>query len=831
MNRFHKVTPETTNYIKSACNAVKASLYRRLCIKYRIAALNIYFNSQCIAQNIIPKYINLQFKKTQSSAAAFAVGIAKKAWLKRERHEWYVKRDAISHYLLLLYTELTRELHWIEWIIFDDIVRQKSSEIAFEKRATIERKLKSLLENNKKSVSKEKSSESPVGSDNHFGQKIINLSEHTFEANEISLLEKGLKYVPKIPVSIKDIKNFAVDCEIALRKENAGMKHIVAQEMRSQLRDVFKTTRKFPEFDAVNSIKSTLKSENLIIQKADKGNAVVIMKKCDYIEKCNTFIEEHRIEELQSNPTAKFQQECKNSLKSCTILFKWHDVEKLTQMNPSPPRFFGLPKIHKPGVPIRPVISNVTAPNHLLARRVNDIFREQSKFAAKYSVQNSFDFINRVSKVHIPSKCILVSFDVSNLFTSVPPKEAIDIAETILVQKSVPYPVICELVQLLQTCAFQNYFKFNGKYFKQPNGLAMGSPLSPILADIYMDHFEKNLFSSSSELTKNVLCWYRYVDDVFCVWGGSKRQLQLFLTRLNSLNKNLKFTIEVEENNSLPFLDLKISKLNNKLDFSIFRKDSYTDQVIHFKSRHCFSQKLSAFHAMIHRLVNVPMSPENTKKELSIIKLIAINNGYNEELVEKLYRKKLNKIALKDIYSTQPPQDSAAKWHRILYLDDFSQKVCKKLPKDRIKIANYNKSSLRSLLSHTKDRIPCEEKSGVYKLKCECGAIYIGQTGRKFQERVKEHQACVRNQKMNSQFAKHLIENNHRSDFNFEILHVESKGYRLDALEQLEIFNSASLNGNIVNEFLYASHSPLLKVPTLTVADDACPPFRSSNLP
>jgi hypothetical protein len=66
--------------------AVKASLYRRLSIKYRIAALNIYFNSQCISQNIIPKYINLQFKENQSSAGAFAVNVAKKSWLQRELH-------------------------------------------------------------------------------------------------------------------------------------------------------------------------------------------------------------------------------------------------------------------------------------------------------------------------------------------------------------------------------------------------------------------------------------------------------------------------------------------------------------------------------------------------------------------------------------------------------------------------------------------------------------------------------------------------------------------------------------------------------------------------
>jgi hypothetical protein len=112
-----------------------------------------------------------------------------------------------------------------------------------------------------------------------------------------------------------------------------------------------------------------------------------------------------------------------------------------------------------------------------------------------------------------------------------------------------------------------------------------------------MDHFERELFSSNNGLNKNVLYWFRYVD-VFCVRTGSDRQLKLFLSQLNSLNGSLNFTYETENNNALNFLDVNICKIDNHLEFSIFRKKSYTDQVIHFSSRHCLSQKLSAFHSM-----------------------------------------------------------------------------------------------------------------------------------------------------------------------------------------------------------------------------------------
>jgi predicted GIY-YIG superfamily endonuclease len=646
-----------------------------------------------------------------------------------------------------------------------------------------------------------------------FGPRIVNLSDHLFKPDEITLLEKGLKYIPKIPVSVNDIKNLAVDYEVALQKENTNVKYVIAQDLKSFLQKDFKTKKYCPELNTLNSIKLTLKSENLIIQKADKGNAVVILNKCDYVEKCEKFFEENEIMERKSDPTAKFQLECKVTVRACVALFKWHEMNKIIQMNPSAPRFFGLPKIHKSGFPIRPVVSNVAAPNHLIARKVNSVFREQTKFTPKYGVRNTVDFIKQLSKVKIPNKCTLVSFDVCNLFTSVPPKEALEIAETILLQKSVPAPIISELCELIKMCTSQNYFLYNGKFFEQPKGLAMGSPLSPLLADIYMDHFEKDLFSSKCGLNKNILCWFRYVDDVFCAWTGSDRQLNLFLSHLNSINQNLKFTCEVEDNSAINFLDVNIRKIDDHLEFSIFRKNSFTDQIIHSNSRHCLSQKLSAFHSMLHRLMNIPMSRTNFNKELTTIKLIAKNNGYSDRLIDKLYRNKIKKIAMKDIYSSQIPEKSTAKWHRIIYLDHFSNKLNKKLPREKIKVAYYNKRNLRNLLSNVKDPIPNKDKSGVYKLRCECNAVYVGQTGRKFHERIKEHKACVKNKKMTSQFAKHLLEQNHKCDFKFEILHTENKGYKLDALEQLEILNCVNQKENIVNDFLYTFHSPLLNLP------------------
>ena len=76
-----------------------------------------------------------------------------------------------------------------------------------------------------------------------------------------------------------------------------------------------------------------------------------------------------------------------------------------------------------------------------------------------------------------------------------------------------------EIYSALEICIRQNYFKFNNTIYSQLNGLPMGSPLSPLLSEIFIDFLENQIFTNNP-ITKNVLHWARYVDDVFCIWAG-----------------------------------------------------------------------------------------------------------------------------------------------------------------------------------------------------------------------------------------------------------------------------------------------------------------------
>ena len=216
-------------------------------------------------------------------------------------------------------------------------------------------------------------------------------------------------------------------------------------------------------------------------------------------------------------------------------------------MNPQPPKLYFLIKLHKIDRPIRPVVSFTTAPSVKLSKKLIPIIKFHSNFQPEFSIKNSLELIDKVKDIIIPNNSFLLSFDVKNLFPSVPPNEVIQITSKLLFENKCVSIIREDILNLLQTCLEQNYFEFNGVIYKDGDSLAMGNPLSPLSAEILMDNLEKRIKVLPS--FRRFLFWYRYVDDVFACFVGTRRQLDLFYNSLNKLHSNIKFTIELESDN------------------------------------------------------------------------------------------------------------------------------------------------------------------------------------------------------------------------------------------------------------------------------------------
>ena len=107
---------------------------------------------------------------------------------------------------------------------------------------------------------------------------------------------------------------------------------------------------------------------------------------------------------------------------------------------------------------------------------------------------------------------------------------------------------------LLESATKKSHFIFDGQYYDQIDGVAMGSPLGPVLANIFMCHFEES-WLTNNQFRPSI--WFRYVDDTFCLFD-SKDTASRFLDFLNSRHPNIKFTMELEENREIPFFDVCI---------------------------------------------------------------------------------------------------------------------------------------------------------------------------------------------------------------------------------------------------------------------------------
>ena len=121
---------------------------------------------------------------------------------------------------------------------------------------------------------------------------------------------------------------------------------------------------------------------------------------------------------------------------------------------------------------------------------------------------------------------------------------------------------------------FESFFIFDGRFYEQCDGVAMGSPLGPTLANVFMCHFE-NIWLENCPSHFKPIAYRRFVGDTFLLFR-SKDHVEKFRNYLNKQHKNIKFTSEIEENGSLSFLNIKISRENNKFVTSVHRKPTFT---------------------------------------------------------------------------------------------------------------------------------------------------------------------------------------------------------------------------------------------------------------
>ena len=709
-------------------------------VRGRVRALtsSTAFLKACISQRTLPKFIQFRIEKSHAKHSP----TIERAFMK----------DNIEKNRSLVVT-LRKECHmlWQEvrsFLSFFDLFR-------FCRYVAIidDRKERSNRQKNERNLS--------LLSKHRFGnnasvntKNIVNLSDYKLSSTEEFVLSHGLNFCLP-PTTVKREEVFS-EFEVLI----AQLQHHTHQSIErraaltARLSDLAHAYCGNPvdtgdflmKKECFQAVKSLSLNNNIIITKPDKGSGVVIINKTDYVSKMESILhDESKFQVLgpvhSTDNTAKLESRLQRRLLK---LYKDDILESAVYEAIRPtgslrPRMYGLPKTHKKDVPLRPILSMTGSAQHQLAKWLASILDPVLSLYSTHCICDSFTFVESLRTSGLKSSStFLCSFDVSSLFTNVPLVETINICADalyngLLTPPSFPREVFVELMKTA-TCSVE--FSFNNIMYRQIDGVAMGSPLGPALANIFVGYYETLLFNNN---TKKPLMYHRYVDDTFVAFDN-ERDCDEFLSRLNSLHPSLLFTFEKESNNSLPFLDVLVEKSGSDFITSIYRKPTFTGQYLRWNSFSPKKRKIDLINTLVHRALKI-CSKCKLQAELDKIRSILVDNGYPAHVIDSSITRKVKQANRLPCFG---PKKCPVYLH-LPYLGAVSQRFEKQITSS-VKRCYFSVEprivfTTRCLLPATKkDVLPALQQSNIiYEFSCHCDSRYVGRTSQRLQDRIKQH--------------------------------------------------------------------------------------------
>ena len=388
-----------------------------------------------------------------------------------------------------------------------------------------------------------------------------------------------------------------------------------------------------------------------------------------------------------------------------------------------------------------------------------------------------------------------------------------------------------DIIELLQFILTTTYFSFRGQKYRQIFGAAMGSPVSAIVANLFMEWLEKEAIATAPLDCKPKM-WKRYVDDVLeVIKANSSQKLTDHLNTIDPTGK-IKFTYEEEEQGKIPFLDtLIVRKEDGSLKLLVYRKKTHTDQYLNFQSQHPLHQKLGVIRTLMDRMDNVVTEEGDKKEEEAKIRKAFADCGYPKWALDKVKQQRGNKQqkTQKKVKDKESPSKGMV---IIPYVEGLAEKLQRVFKKYNISTAMRPTNTLKSLLVHPKDKKDITQTSDlVYDIPCKsCDKSYVGETGRQFSYRLNEHQKDaeeVKNRKFTraarkestseihkSAITDHIAQENHVIDWKgAKVLDRDSNPFTRRVRESIQIRKKGAKVLNRDDGAVYLDHvyTPLLR--------------------
>ena len=458
-------------------------------------------------------------------------------------------------------------------------------------------------------------------------------------------------------------------------------------------------------------------------------------------------------------------------------------------------------------MPMRPILSTCGSFNYNMSKYLVSVLSELC--SNEFSVSDSFEFARDISLME-NRDYYMASFDIKSLFTNIP------VAETcqIILDKLFPHHNSThngfdkmQFERMLNNCLQNNIFLFNGNVYEQVDGCPMGGCISPTMANIFLCHYEKIWIDQCPVEFKPVL-YKRYVDDSFLLFRH-KSHVEKFHQYINSKHGRIKFTVENERDNILPFLDIKITKLPDGFETGTYRKPTHTGLGMKANSAVSNTYKRGLVKCLLDRATKINSTRTGLCREIQHLKKFFCQNGFGLKWVQKLINERMDSLARSsEPITTVPKKDIFCKFpfmsnhHNELLKRNLNSLIAQFYPQVNLRMVFQNNHTISSMFRF-KDVIPKDLRSNiVYKYTCGvCNSAYIGETTRHFRTRVAEHMGIsprtgkpVKNPKSNI-FKHHKDLGHALLESNFSI--IGSTGvFDTKVLESIQIHaQKPSLNG------------------------------------
>ncbi|XP_066910788.1 uncharacterized protein [Clytia hemisphaerica] len=449
-------------------------------------------------------------------------------------------------------------------------------------------------------------------------------------------------------------------------------------------------------------------NKNLAILKPDKGNGIVLLDKPVYRAALDKlFSDTKKFKKVDSDPTftrLRTIQRYLNTIKKREEI----NPDEYKEMRPKsakPARAHGLPKTHKTfeTVPkFRPIIDTTGSTHYKVGKYLTKLL--QPLTINDYTLKDSFDTatkIRDIPKELFDEGYVLVSFDVTSLFTNVPLQKTINVIIDRIYNKTQIETTLKKstIKKLIKDTCTKTVFSCNDQLYEQIDGVSMGSSMGPLLANIIMTELEEIVVKPL--IDNGTLRFYgRYVDDTLVLVKPD--DIDQIHTQLNGFDKNIQFTVDKFENEVPHFLDIEISPDG----LSVFRKDTNTGQYTSFQSYTTWNYTVAWMRSLVVRAYRI-CSENKFKQELLYIRRLASWNAFPRVVCNRIID-----LTLTNIQRNEQPNQTQTKdeldnvftvWLKVPYLGNTGQNLVKSLErKIRRNLKRDRKLVFKSFYSTTK---------------------------------------------------------------------------------------------------------------------------------